>query len=105
MGERSEDFDVSADDFGDGHGNRRGDLNKLAVGLAISEALANHGHHALANAHRSAADSHRMLADARAGDVEEHLQLEEWHRWCALVESQLADEADRRTPTRRDRDD
>ncbi|MBG0813702.1 hypothetical protein [Planomonospora sp. ID82291] len=104
MGERSEDFDVSAGGFGDGSGPRRGDLDKLAVGLAISESLANHGHHALANAHRSAADSHRLLAEAEAGDVGEHRRLEEWHRWCALVESQLADEADELTPTRRDRE-
>jgi hypothetical protein len=39
------------------------------------------------------------------GDVDQHLELARWHRWCAIVEDQLADEADQRTPAKRDRND
>ncbi|MBB2909080.1 hypothetical protein FHS43_000326 [Streptosporangium becharense] len=76
---------------------------EIALNLAVSESLANHGHHALVNAHEAAASGHEHLAEAGVGDVEEHLDLARWHRWCAIVEDQLADEADRRTPARRDR--
>ncbi|GAA3110097.1 hypothetical protein GCM10017600_77390 [Streptosporangium carneum] len=77
-------------------------MGEIAVSLAVSEALANHGHHALVNAHEAAASDHELMARAGVGDVDEHLDLAQWHRWCAIVEDQLADEADRRTPARRD---
>ncbi|MGC5009342.1 hypothetical protein ACLQ2R_01120 [Streptosporangium sp. DT93] len=73
------------------------------MNLAVSESLANHGHHALVNAHEAAATSHQLMADAGVGDVDQHLDLARWHRWCAIVEDQLADEADQRTPARRNR--
>lgn len=77
-------------------------MAEIAMSLAVSEALANHGHHALVNAHEAAAANHEVMARAGVGDVDEHLDLARWHRWCAIVEDQLADEADRRTPLRRD---
>ncbi|MDP9847204.1 hypothetical protein [Streptosporangium lutulentum] len=76
----------------------------MAVSLAVSESLANHGHHALANAHETAAVDHQRMAEAGVGDIEEHLDLARWHRWCAIVEDQLASEADERTPARRGND-
>ncbi|MBB4913247.1 hypothetical protein ACFY19_31175 [Streptosporangium saharense] len=76
-------------------------MGEIAVNLAVSEALASHGHHALVNAHETAASNHELMAREGVGDVAEHLDLAQWHRWCAVVEDQLADEADRRTPGRR----
>ncbi|GII01524.1 hypothetical protein [Planobispora takensis] len=98
MDGRAEDPEVGPGDLDPSEEKRHRALGELAVGLAMAEARANHGHHALANAHTSAADAHRLLAQANAGDVTEHRELEEWHRWCAMVESQLAAEADQRTP-------
>ncbi|MFD8562548.1 hypothetical protein ACWDOR_40375 [Streptosporangium canum] len=100
--------DVQGHDFrgnslGDGSPDRPRTMGEIAVNLAVSEALANHGHHALVNAHETAADNHEIMARAGVGDVDEHLDLAQWHRWCAIVEDQLADEADQRTPARRDR--
>ncbi|GII05192.1 hypothetical protein [Planobispora takensis] len=68
------------------------------MGGAMAEALARHGHHALVEAHERAADNHRRLSQAGAGDVDEHQRLEQWHRWCAVVEDQLAAEADVNLP-------
>ncbi|MFI6455588.1 hypothetical protein ACIBF6_28980 [Streptosporangium amethystogenes] len=102
MSDDSESRDLTGKGFGDG---RPRTMGEIAVNLAVSESLANHGHHALVNAHEAAASSHQLMADAGVGDVEQHLDLARWHRWCAIVEEQLADEADQRTPARRNPND
>ncbi|WP_406319196.1 hypothetical protein OHA77_18025 [Streptosporangium sp. NBC_01639] len=101
MSDDSRSHDFHETDFGDGPLRRPRTMGEIAVNLAVSEALANHGHHALVNAHEGAADNHERMADAGVGDVDEHLDLARWHRWCAIVENQLAEEADQRTPARR----
>ncbi|WP_433250189.1 hypothetical protein ACQPYK_03735 [Streptosporangium sp. CA-135522] len=102
MSDDSQRHDFRRDGFGDETLGRPKTMGEIAVNLAVSEALANHGHHALVNAHESAADNHELMARAGVGDIDEHLDLAQWHRWCAIVEDQIADEADRRTPARRD---
>lgn len=77
---------------------------KAAISLAIAEALASHGHHALAKAHTEAAGTHEEMIEAGLGDLGEHHKLAEWHRWAAVVEGQLAHEADERTPGSRQGD-
>jgi hypothetical protein len=101
MSDASENHDFRGNGVGDRPLNRPKTMGEVAVNLAVSESLANHGHHALVNAHEAAADNHQLMADAGVGDIEEHLDLARWHRWCAIVESQLADEADQRTPSTR----
>lgn len=105
MSDESESHDLPGKGFGDGLAGRPKTMGEIAVNLAVSESLANHGHHALANAHESAASGHQFMAEAGVGDIEQHLELARWHRWCAIVEDQLADEADQRTPARRDQND
>ncbi len=102
MSDESESYESQEDGFEDKPLGRPKSMGEIAVNLAVSEALANHGHHALVNAHESAASNHELMAKAGVGDVDEHLDLAQWHRWCAIVEDQLANEADRRTPARRD---
>ncbi|MGV9773089.1 hypothetical protein [Streptosporangium sp. NPDC003464] len=104
MSDDSQGHDFRGNNFRDGPPDRPRTMGEIALNLAVSEALANHGHHALVNAHESAADNHELMARAGVGDVDEHLDLARWHRWCAVVEDQLADEADLRTPARRDGD-
>jgi hypothetical protein len=103
MSDASENHDFCANGVGNGSLNRPKTMGEVALSLAVSESLANHGHHALVNAHETAADNHQLMAEAGVGDVDEHLELARWHRWCAIVEDQLADEADQRTPTTRQR--
>ncbi|GII05607.1 hypothetical protein [Planobispora takensis] len=76
-------------------------LSELAMGAAMTEALARENHHELAAAHVRAADAYRMLAVEGVGDVAEYLRLEDWHRSCARVEGRLAAEADLRFPDTR----
>lgn len=103
MSDDAQGHDFRGNSLGGGSPDRPRTMGEIAVNLAVSEALANHGHHALVNAHEAAADNHEIMARAGVGDVDEHLDLARWHRWCAIVEDQLADEADQRTPARRDR--
>ncbi|GAA2997473.1 hypothetical protein GCM10017559_17560 [Streptosporangium longisporum] len=105
MSHDPESHDFIGKGVGDGLSGRPRTMGEIAVNLAVSESLANHGHHALVNAHEAAASSHQLMADAGVGDVDQHLDLARWHRWCAIVEDQLADEADQRTPAKRDRND
>lgn len=104
MSDDSQSHDFRGKEFGGDPPDRPRTMGEIAVNLAVSEALANHGHHALVNAHEAAASSHELMAEAGVGDVDEHLGLAQWHRWCAVVEDQLADEADQRTPARRKTD-
>jgi|GEM_PF-6881481 len=104
MSDDSENRDLTGKGLGDELSGRPMTMEEIAVNLAVSESLANHGHHALVNAHEAAASSHQLMAEAGVGDVDEHLDLARWHRWCAVVEDQLADEADQRTPATRKKD-
>ncbi|MFB9882709.1 hypothetical protein ACFFMN_32760 [Planobispora siamensis] len=75
-------------------------LGEVALGTAMAEALARHNHHELAAVHNRAADAYRRLAEAETDNAAEaeYRRLEQWHRSCAVVEEQLAAEADRRLP-------
>jgi hypothetical protein len=71
MSDASENHDFCGNGVGNGPSNRPKTMGEVAVNLAVSESLANHGHHALVNAHEAAAGNHQLMAEAGVGDIED----------------------------------